>query len=720
MRIMTFLARHGTATYGDAIDALDGFFSRQMPDVAHDLLVIDNALPTDRHERLGPGRTLIGGPNTHWEFSAWDHGIATLGEHIQTYDFVHLATSAFRALNTSHLDRIDAAMLGSLRGRAAALGHIDYYNETVAIGGRSLRSWMRSSFVFMPPTELRLLGSLVSVDDGNALFSGDPKSPFRTDAALSANYRTAIIDWLTGPGTGQGVEWHSRFVLSEETLGLFAAKTMAILNEQLMSARLRARGCALVDATWLSGRLAQLAKDEPLGAIPGWRLQIQHRDVGRSSSQIKQQVEQQAEQAAPRTGPLLVRPKAPPASAWDELSRDKHRFSGDPVVDVIVPVYRGYDDTLACLYSVLASDNTTAHEVVVINDCSPEQDLVAALEAIAARDLIHLVHNTANQGFVRSVNTGMGLHPQRDVILLNADTVVYGNWIDRMRAHPLADKTIGTVTPWSNNATLLSYPLTFANNDVALEIDFAALDRLVGTALAGQVCDLPTGVGFCLYLHRACLDDIGAFSDIFGRGYGEENDFCRRAAARGWRNIAACDVFVRHAGEVSFQRDAAEAQRQSAATMLRLHPDYMALIGAFLRADPLRSYRQALDLARLQQWGAGRVMLLFEASQGHATGLNPAEPVTRTRAAAQDDDRVLRVRPSSDGAEPMVIEPPAGLVLPNLPLLQTNDVAGALRVVTGFGAVGARVGSLRGYTPGQASFARTVCDSFDAPAVRSF
>src|SRR5258708_32087758 len=126
-------------------------------------------------------------------------------------------------------------MLGLLRGRAAAVGHIDYYNDPVIIGAfsgkvgtgfpkenatsigspeQSLRSWLRSSFVFLPPAELRLLGSLVSIDDPQSLFSGDPESPFRGDAPLSANYRQYIIGWLTGRGTGQGVEWHSRFSLT--------------------------------------------------------------------------------------------------------------------------------------------------------------------------------------------------------------------------------------------------------------------------------------------------------------------------------------------------------------------------------------------------------------------------------------------------------------------------------------------------------------------------
>jgi hypothetical protein len=279
MRIITLLARHGTATYPDAVEAIDGLFTRQMPDVAHDLLVIDNSLAEHHHEDFGLGRTLIGAPNTHWEFSAWERGVSYLGKRIDHYDFVHLATSAFRTLYIRYLDRFDARMLGLVRGRGAAVGHIDFYNEPVIIGDRSLRSWLRSSFVFLPTAELQLLGSLVSIDDPRPFFSGDPEFPFRGDAPLSANYRQYIINWLSGAGAGQGVEWHSRFELTQEMLSLFEAKAMAILNEQMMSSRLRAQGCALVDATWLAARRAQLPEGEPLGAIPGWRRQITQRDT---------------------------------------------------------------------------------------------------------------------------------------------------------------------------------------------------------------------------------------------------------------------------------------------------------------------------------------------------------------------------------------------------------------------------------------------------------
>jgi hypothetical protein len=221
---------------------------------------------------------LIGGCNTHWEFSGWDCGIGYLGRRIYDYHLVHLATSAFRELYIRYLDRFETSMLGALLGRAAAVGHIDYYNEPVRLRGRSLQSWIRSSFLFLPPEELRLLGSLVSIEDKLSFFSGNPDAPFRSSAPLSANYRKYILDWLTGSGTGQGVEWHSRFGLTSENLPFFEAKAAAILNEQMLSVRLRAQGCALVDATWLATRLRSSAS-KPLTEIPSWRWQVSTRDT---------------------------------------------------------------------------------------------------------------------------------------------------------------------------------------------------------------------------------------------------------------------------------------------------------------------------------------------------------------------------------------------------------------------------------------------------------
>lgn len=276
-RILTLLARHGTDRYPDAEHELRSLFADQLPAVQHDMLVVDNALPIGSHA-CGSEVELIGGSNSAWEFSAWDGAIAHLGARLDDYDVINLATSAFQQLYVRHLDRIDATMLGSLGGRSAAIGHIDHYNEPVSLLDISSQAWLRSSFVLVTPQELRGLGSLVSITSGTAFFSGDPAAPFRTDAPLSDNYRRNILGWLVGEGTGQGVAWHSRFELTTDTLGTFEHKTLAILNEQMLTNRLHALGCPVVDATWLATH-ATRNDGRVIGTIPGWRTQISTRDT---------------------------------------------------------------------------------------------------------------------------------------------------------------------------------------------------------------------------------------------------------------------------------------------------------------------------------------------------------------------------------------------------------------------------------------------------------
>ena len=114
------------------------------------------------------------------------------------------------------------------------------------------------------------------------------------------------------------------------------------------------------------------------------------------------------------------------------------------------------------------------------------------------------------------------------------------------------------------------------------------LDALARRANGGRAIDIPVGVGFCMYIRRACLDAVGPLrADLFAQGYGEENDFCLRARHLGWRHVAAPGVFVAHVGGHSFGAAAKHLRRATQALLERLHPGYSALIEAHALADPL-------------------------------------------------------------------------------------------------------------------------------------
>ena len=128
-----------------------------------------------------------------------------------------------------------------------------------------------------------------------------------------------------------------------------------------------------------------------------------------------------------------------------------------------------------------------------------------------------------------------------------------GGFLRRLAAHAYSSPKVGTVTPFSNYAgEMCSYPTT-TGAPMPEGFSIRDLDEACRTANNRFAVELPTGRGLCLYIRRACLDEIGQFDEeAFGRGYGEETDFCLRAGEAGWRHLLACDTFVYHAGQVSF------------------------------------------------------------------------------------------------------------------------------------------------------------------------
>lgn len=268
-------------------------------------------------------------------------------------------------------------------------------------------------------------------------------------------------------------------------------------------------------------------------------------------------------------------------------------------VDVVVPVYGSRALALRAIDSVLAAATRESFELVVVDDASPDPLLRSELGALAEAGLITLMENERNVGFVGAVNRGLALHPRRDIVLLNSDTRVFGDWLDRLLAALRTPRT-ATATPLSNAATILSYPASLCENRLSAGTDIAQWDSLCA-AIEMPVVEIPTGVGFCMAVRRACLDQIGAFDqERFGRGYGEENDFCLRATAAGWRHVAATGLFVWHRGGTSFGQERETLVKAAQATIETLHPGYAATVRRFIQDDPLQPARRALDVARIR------------------------------------------------------------------------------------------------------------------------
>ncbi|NHO32129.1 glycosyltransferase [Acetobacter sp. LMG 1636] len=288
-----------------------------------------------------------------------------------------------------------------------------------------------------------------------------------------------------------------------------------------------------------------------------------------------------------------------------------------PGIMVIVPVFRDVRRTQSCLESLLATlpaedaDSFADVRIFIVDDASPDADMPAMLETVAQDARVTVHRNPRNLGFSASVNVGLRAafaKPARsrrlkggggcDVILLNSDTLVAEGWLEELQAVAWSDAAIGTVTPLSNDATIMSYP-DLAGNDVPTMAQTKRTMRLARTANGGTATDVPTAHGFCMYIRQDCLAQTGVLrADLFAQGYGEENDFSLRARCLGWRNVAAPGAYVAHVGSVSFGATRDALLTRNLALLNRLHPGYDGLIGAYVAADPLFEARRRIDLLR--------------------------------------------------------------------------------------------------------------------------
>lgn len=273
-------------------------------------------------------------------------------------------------------------------------------------------------------------------------------------------------------------------------------------------------------------------------------------------------------------------------------------------VTIILPVHDAFALLPEVLRRVMTHTDLPWH-LIVIEDASKDVALRPWLRDWVAGQpagQVTLLENDVNQGFIKSVNRALAaaqaMEREGPVILLNSDAMVPQGWTKRLTA-PLRDDAVATVTPLSNDAEIFSAPiicqavaLTPGQGD---HID-AELARRVAAVGCPDV-SAPTGVGFCMALSREWLARIGNFDISFGRGYGEEVDWCRRASAKGARHVTACNLYVEHRGGASFGPAKAAMVQQNNAIIAARYPGYDLAVQDFIRSDPLTSVRLVAALA---------------------------------------------------------------------------------------------------------------------------
>jgi len=234
--------------------------------------------------------------------------------------------------------------------------------------------------------------------------------------------------------------------------------------------------------------------------------------------------------------------------------------SGRPDVSIIVVSYNTRDMTLECVSSIVAQTLVATYETIVVDNDSSDGSAAAISRQFPEVKLIALDRNV---GFGRANNLAVKQARGRRILLLNPDTIVLDQAIDRLvefaESNP-AYRVWGGRTLFPDGSlnrtscfrrislwNLLCFALGFTyfgrSNPIFNSEAYGGWDRN-----SKRHVDIVTGC--FLLIDRPLWDELGGFDPTFFM-YGEEADLCQRARSLGARPAVTPDATIVHYGGAS-------------------------------------------------------------------------------------------------------------------------------------------------------------------------
>lgn len=272
---------------------------------------------------------------------------------------------------------------------------------------------------------------------------------------------------------------------------------------------------------------------------------------------------------------------------------------------IMVPVYGDLPSLKDCLDSLIEHVDTGKHKVMLVNDCGPDADEIESYLKKTIEDIkgFSYFRNPENLGFVGACNRAvMKLDDTgNDILLLNSDTIVTEGFLEEMSAVLYAKQKNAVVSPRTNNATIATVPLSAARHkDVKAQKSYEIFQRI--KPFMPRYSEVPVGHGFCMLIKRSVIDEYGLFDAAFGRGYGEEVDFCMRIKQEGYKCILSNRAYVFHLEAKSFTHATkAELLSQNSQIIKQRYPNYSETIQNYIE-KALKKETEALNKAGIKPY----------------------------------------------------------------------------------------------------------------------
>ncbi len=234
-------------------------------------------------------------------------------------------------------------------------------------------------------------------------------------------------------------------------------------------------------------------------------------------------------------------------SAVSNFNEDKPAREG---VSVIVVTYNSAG-TVSRLIASLKKTISTKDEVIFVDNCSKDNTAAIIKKSIKNLNNFILIKNKKNTGFSAGCNTGIRNSRNKYVVLLNPDTVVAGNWIEKM-LRAFKDEKVAAAGPLSNYVAGLQNVSLYLDEKELQNTSPRELNVLLEKKYTDDFIDTKLLIGFCMMIKKSVLNKLGLLDEKLFLG-NDDLELSWRFRENRYRIVVAKNTFVFHEGQRSFK-----------------------------------------------------------------------------------------------------------------------------------------------------------------------
>lgn len=232
-------------------------------------------------------------------------------------------------------------------------------------------------------------------------------------------------------------------------------------------------------------------------------------------------------------------------------------------LSIIIVNWNTKDFLLDCLESLFRHPPSREFEVIIIDNASTDGSVLLVQQKFPQ---VKLILNQSNKGFATANNQGLKIMKGNFALLLNPDTIVIEESIDKMIKFMETNERIGILgckiknPDGSLQASAFPHPTMFNELISGLRSNLHYLGKFISYLSNRSTSwgDRPTPVGWvsgaCLMIRKKTIEEIGYMDEkIFL--FGEDLDWCLRARKGGWEVFYLPQPFILHFGGQSTKKN---------------------------------------------------------------------------------------------------------------------------------------------------------------------